>query len=205
MRAPYVIQKKIKSYSNPFEDMTLTHATQKSKFFTKETDVILLCLADKYGYGNWVEIKRALRREQRCRFEHIFISRSEEEIKKRIIYLVQSLEKEQEEGQKVEKVAPGQPIQISIPENLDFLDNEIDKLMKTAEENAANALSKLNLTGFGAPSETTENQMSNIKVPSQETQTIEEASPKKTKEDDKLDVVDDDDMKASADSGEFDK
>lgn len=112
MRAPYVIRKKIEAYNNPFEEMTLTHATQKSKFFTKETDVILLCLADKFGYGNWVEIKRALRREQRCRFEHIFISRSEEEIKKRIIYLVQSLEKEQEEGdqKKVEKHAPGQPI-----------------------------------------------------------------------------------------------
>ena len=118
---------------------------------------------------------------------------------------MQSLEKEQEEGQKVEGVAPGQPIQISIPENLDFLDDEIDKLMKTAEENAANALSKLNLTGFGAPSETTEHQMSNIKVPSQETQTIEEASPKKAREDHKFDVVDDDEMNASADSGEFDK
>lgn len=88
--------------------MVLSHATQKSKFFTKETDIILLCLANKYGYGNWVEIKRALRREQRCRFEHIFISRSEEEIKKRIIYLVQSLEKEKEDGgQKVEKVTLG--------------------------------------------------------------------------------------------------
>ena len=107
MRAPYVIRKKIDAYHNPFEEMVLTHATQKSKFFTKETDVILLCLADRYGYGNWVEIKRALRREQRCRFEHIFISRSEEEIKKRIIYLVQSLEKEQEDGTKVEKHTPG--------------------------------------------------------------------------------------------------
>jgi hypothetical protein len=60
----------------------------------------LLCLADKYGYGNWGDIKKALRREQRCRFEHIFISRSEEELKKRIIYLVQTLEKEQEEAEK---------------------------------------------------------------------------------------------------------
>jgi len=108
MRAPHVIYKKIGQYNNPYEEMVLSHATQKSKFFTKETDIILLCLANKYGYGNWVEIKRALRREQRCRFEHIFISRSEEEIKKRIIYLVQSLEKEKEDGgQKAERVTLG--------------------------------------------------------------------------------------------------
>jgi hypothetical protein len=85
------------------------------------------------------------------------------------------------------------------------LDNEIDQLMKTAEEAAANALSKLNLTGFGASSEN-DGQMSNIKGPSQETQTLEQASPAKIDDKSILDVIDDDDeMKASADSGEFDK
>lgn len=88
LRAPYVIKQKIQQYTNPYEDMNLAYATQKSKFFSKETDIILLCLTDKFGYGNWQDIKKALRREQRCRFEHIFISRSEEELKKRIIYLV---------------------------------------------------------------------------------------------------------------------
>ena len=99
----------------------------------------MLCLTDKYGYGNWAEIKKALRREQRCRFEHIFISRSEEELKKRIIYLVQSLEKESEEKTPLE--------QSTIPDNLDFLDSEIEKLMIEAEEKATNALNQLNLTG----------------------------------------------------------
>ena len=110
-------------------------ATQKSKFFSKETDIILLCLADKYGYGNWQDIKKALRREQRCRFEHIFISRSEEELKKRIIYLVQSLEKEQEEAEKKPAVASPQSI-----DNLDYLDVEIDQMMIEAEEKATKAL-----------------------------------------------------------------
>ena len=98
-----------------------------------------MCLTDKYGYGNWAEIKKALRREQRCRFEHIFISRSEEELKKRIIYLVQSLEKESEEKTPLE--------QSTIPDNLDFLDSEIEKLMIEAEVKATNALNQLNLTG----------------------------------------------------------
>lgn len=78
--------------------MILSHATQKSKFFCRESDILLICLAEKYGYGNWVEIKKAIKREQRCRFDHLLISRNEEELKKRIVYLVQSLEKEELEG-----------------------------------------------------------------------------------------------------------
>jgi hypothetical protein len=50
--------------------------------------VILLMLTDRFGYGNWTDIKRALRREQRCRLDHLFISRSEEDLKKRVVYLV---------------------------------------------------------------------------------------------------------------------
>ena len=52
---------------------------------------------------------------------------------------MQSLEKEQEEKQPAE--------QHTIPENLDFLDTEIDTLMIEAEEKATNALNQLNLTG----------------------------------------------------------
>lgn len=96
-------------------------------------------------------------------------------------------------------------MQINIPQNLDFLDSEIDKLMKSAEEHAANALSKLNLAGFGAPSET-EGQMSNIKGNSQETHTLDDgASSKKAKEGDKRILDMDEDEVGSADSGEFDK
>jgi hypothetical protein len=54
-------------------------------------------LTDRFGYGNWTDIKRALRREPRCRLDHLFISRSEEDLKKRVVYLVQSIEKESEQ------------------------------------------------------------------------------------------------------------
>jgi hypothetical protein len=50
------------------------------------------------GYGNWSKIKQAVRRETRCRLDHLFVSRSEEELKKRVIYLVQCLEKEEEDA-----------------------------------------------------------------------------------------------------------
>mmetsp|Transcript_11768 Transcript_11768/g.18049 ORF Transcript_11768/g.18049 Transcript_11768/m.18049 type:complete len:134 (+) Transcript_11768:1954-2355(+) len=115
--------------------MNLPYATQKSKFFSRESDIILICLTDKLGYGNWSDIKRALRRENRCRFDNLFISRSEDEIKKRIIYLVQSLDKEQEEEKrsgKFEKVDPYEDIQFAEMEaeiNAIVKENE-DKLQK---------------------------------------------------------------------------
>ena len=62
---------------------------------------MLLILTARLGYGNWAEIKRQIRREPRYRFDHLFMSRSEEEIKKRVIYLVQMIEKE---GEIVEEV-----------------------------------------------------------------------------------------------------
>lgn len=97
MRAPGIIKKKLASCNDPWEDISLPFATQKSKYFSKESDVILIILTDKLGYGNWTEIKRAIRRETRCKMDHLVTSRNEEEIKKRVIYLVQCLEKEQEE------------------------------------------------------------------------------------------------------------
>jgi len=88
LRAPGIIRNKMKLYENPMEDMTLAYATQKSKFFNKESDVILICITNKIGFGNWLKIKTAVRREARCRLDHLFVSRSEEELKKRVIYLV---------------------------------------------------------------------------------------------------------------------
>lgn len=97
MKAPEIIKKKVEQYQNPMDEMILNQATQKSKFFSKESDILLLCLTNKLGYGKWTEIKKAVRRENRCRFDHLFISRNEDELKKRVIYLVQSLIKEEED------------------------------------------------------------------------------------------------------------
>ena len=42
-----------------FEDLALNQMTpQKSKFFSKDSDILLLTLTDKMGYGNWSEIRR---------------------------------------------------------------------------------------------------------------------------------------------------
>ena len=55
-------------------------------------------LTNKLGYGNWSKLKKAVCRESRCRMDHLFTSRSEEELKKRVIYLVQCIDKEEQEA-----------------------------------------------------------------------------------------------------------
>lgn len=82
--------------------------------------------------------------------------------------------------------------------------------MQQAEENAANALSKLNLGGFVTIDNEGQNQMfhgnDNNKMPSQESATLDDPSiAQKLEESGKQDDLEDDEMKASADSGEFDK
>jgi SWI/SNF-related matrix-associated actin-dependent regulator of chromatin subfamily A member 5 len=92
-KAPELIARKIKAYEDPYEEMTI-YPTQKSKFFSKESDVILLCLTHKYNYGNWAKIKKALRNETKCRFDHLLLSRTEKELQRRVDILVKGLEKE---------------------------------------------------------------------------------------------------------------
>lgn len=70
------------------------NVVQKSKYFSKEADIVLLCLTHEHGYGNWQKIKHALKRDTRCRFDHLFMSRTVQELQKRVDILVKSLEKE---------------------------------------------------------------------------------------------------------------
>jgi hypothetical protein len=67
------------AYENPLDEMVI-YSTQKSKYFSKESDIILLCLAHKHGYGKWKDIKKAIRRDSRCMFDHLFLSRNENEL-----------------------------------------------------------------------------------------------------------------------------
>ena len=75
-QAPNLIRQKVTAYERPVEEMILAVA-QKSKYFSRESDIVLLCLTHEHGYGNWTKIKQAIRRDTRCRFDHLFMSRSE--------------------------------------------------------------------------------------------------------------------------------
>ena len=98
-RAPEIIKNKIRAYEFPLDDMVI-YSTQKSKYFSKESDIILLCLTDQLGYGKWRDIKKAIRRDSRCRFDHLFLSRNEAELQRRVDILVKALEKEEEQNSK---------------------------------------------------------------------------------------------------------
>ena len=94
-KAPEIIRHKVMAYESPLDEMLIS-ASQKSKYFSKDCDIILLCLTHELGYGNWRAIKKAVRRDARCRFDHLFLSRNEQELQKRVDILVKALEKEEE-------------------------------------------------------------------------------------------------------------
>lgn len=98
-KAPEIIKQKIMAYESPIDQMVI-YATQKSKYFSRDSDIILLCLTNKHGYGHWQEIKKAIRRDSRCRFDHLFLSRNEQELSRRVDILVKALEKEETSASK---------------------------------------------------------------------------------------------------------
>lgn len=57
--------------------------------------MLLLVIADQLGYGNWREIKQAIRRDSRARFDHLLLSRSEVDLQRRLDILIKALEKEE--------------------------------------------------------------------------------------------------------------
>jgi hypothetical protein len=78
-QAPLLIALKVNAYERPVEEMIISYA-QKSKYFSKEADIVLLCITHEQGYGNWAQIKYAIRRDTRIRFDHLFMSRNESEL-----------------------------------------------------------------------------------------------------------------------------
>lgn len=62
--------------------------------------MLLIYLTHKFGYGKWSTIKRELRLDCRARFDHLLISRNEQELSKRVEILVKTLEKEEEDTHK---------------------------------------------------------------------------------------------------------
>ncbi len=61
----------IKKFDNPWEQLYLgSHGPTGGRFFTAAEDRYLLCMAHKYGYGAWNEVKAAVRRCPAFRFDY---------------------------------------------------------------------------------------------------------------------------------------
>ncbi len=78
-QAPVLIKQKVTAYERPVEEMVI-NVVQKSKYFSKEADIVLLCLTHEQGYGNWTKIKHAVKRDTRVRYDHLFMSRTTQEL-----------------------------------------------------------------------------------------------------------------------------
>lgn len=91
--APLLIKTKVTALERPLDEMII-NPIQKSKYFSREADILLLCLTHEIGYGKWVQIKHAIRRDNRVRFDHLLMSRNEVELQRRVDILVKTIEKE---------------------------------------------------------------------------------------------------------------
>ncbi|CAM9180317.1 unnamed protein product, partial [Phaeothamnion confervicola] len=93
----------IAKFANPWEQLTFqysaTHAQAAGKFNVHE-DRYLLCLAHKFGYGNWDQVKAAIRRSDRFRFDYFLRSCNAADLGKRCEALMKAAEKENLEWDK---------------------------------------------------------------------------------------------------------
>ncbi len=70
----------------------------KSKGYTLEEDIFLVCMMHKYGVGSdWLSIKDEIRKAWQFRFDWFFKSRTILELQKRGEFLTKLIEKENEE------------------------------------------------------------------------------------------------------------
>jgi hypothetical protein len=120
--APTLIRNKVTALERPLEEMEI-NPIQKSKYFSREADILLLCLTNEIGYGKWTQIKHAIRRDSRVRFDHLLMSRNEAELQKRIDILVKTIEKENEADK-------------NVPNRQNFCDD--DFMMEDEEMESAN-------------------------------------------------------------------
>ncbi|KAI0564687.1 chromatin-remodelling complex ATPase ISWI2 [Gracilaria domingensis] len=95
---------KVNRYENPWKELDVVYAHNRSKTFIDEEDRWLVCMTDKLGYGRWEDIKLEVRRAWQFRFNWWFKSRTPVELKRRVDVLVRLIEKENEEIQEAERL-----------------------------------------------------------------------------------------------------
>eukprot|EP00826_Nyctotherus_ovalis_P060874 TRINITY_DN8597_c0_g3_i2.p1 TRINITY_DN8597_c0_g3~~TRINITY_DN8597_c0_g3_i2.p1 ORF type:complete len:214 (-),score=93.45 TRINITY_DN8597_c0_g3_i2:148-789(-) len=102
-RIEALIGRKITAYENPRKDMTFKYIKhERETQYTKLEDSALIYFTFKNKYGNWSGIRFDILHDPLFRFNFFIKTRSNEELKKRIDYLIKSIEKEQGESAKDE-------------------------------------------------------------------------------------------------------
>jgi len=98
-----VIDRKVKLFKNNFEQMSIPYPTTTQKTFTEDEDKFMLVALHRLGYGNWVDLKAAIRSSWMFRFDWFIKSRTCGELSKRVEYLLKILQTEQTEWDAAEK------------------------------------------------------------------------------------------------------
>jgi SWI/SNF-related matrix-associated actin-dependent regulator of chromatin subfamily A member 5 len=88
---------KVARHKNPWQTLKINYGTNKGKAFTEEEDIFLVCKMNELGYGNWEELKIAIRQAWQFRFDWFIKSRTPLELQRRCETLTRLIEKENEE------------------------------------------------------------------------------------------------------------
>ena len=127
--APLLIKTKVTALERPLDEMVI-NPIQKSKYFSREADILLLCLTHEIGYGKWSQIKQAIRRDNRVRFDHLLMSRNEVELQRRVDILVKTIEKEIENEAKAPRVRKTSPDEMMLNDVEMMSNQDSDEEMK---------------------------------------------------------------------------
>eukprot|EP00891_Asterochloris_glomerata_P000647 jgi/Astpho2/647/Aster-04487 len=97
------IASKMNRYKNPHQELKIMYGANKGKAYTEEEDRFILCQIHTLGYGQWDELKAAIREHWRFRFDWFFKSRTPQELMRRCDTLIRLVEKENEDFDAAER------------------------------------------------------------------------------------------------------
>ncbi|CAN8269599.1 unnamed protein product [Cochlearia groenlandica] len=99
------IEKKLNRYRNPLLELKIQYGQNKGKQYDEECDRFMICTIHELGYGNWDELKRALKRSQLFGFDWYVRTRTTQELARRCDTLIRLIEKENQEIDEMERQA----------------------------------------------------------------------------------------------------
>jgi len=94
-RIEVLIGRKILAYENPRKEMAFKYVKyERESQYSRVEDSALMHFTHKNKYGNWAAIRFDILHDVPLRFNYFLKTRNNEEIKKRIDYLVKNIERE---------------------------------------------------------------------------------------------------------------
>eukprot|EP00658_Telonema_sp_P-2_P000140 TRINITY_DN10043_c0_g2_i1.p1 TRINITY_DN10043_c0_g2~~TRINITY_DN10043_c0_g2_i1.p1 ORF type:complete len:965 (+),score=286.55 TRINITY_DN10043_c0_g2_i1:52-2946(+) len=95
-----ILKHKVLGSKDPYNQLKINYGQNKGKAFNEEEDRYMICSTQKLGYGNWEELKAAIRSAWQFRFDWFIKSRTPTELGRRVDTLIRLIEKEEPESTK---------------------------------------------------------------------------------------------------------